>query len=83
MLAQNKIGWILLEYIDIEEKDIEKYRNITGAYAILKIADKMLLATIDGETNGNFRQVELMKEKRQEKQPFENYMRKLIKKTNH
>ena len=43
MLAKNKSGWILLEYIDIEEKDIEKYENVTGAYAILKIKDKYVI----------------------------------------
>ena len=43
MLAKNKSGWTLLEYIDIEEKDIEKYENVTGAYAILKIKDKYVI----------------------------------------
>lgn len=43
MLAKNKSGWTLLEYIDIEEKDIDKYENVTGAYAILKIADKYVV----------------------------------------
>lgn len=43
MLAKNKSGWILLEYIDIEEKNIEKYENVTGAYAILKIKDKYVI----------------------------------------
>lgn len=43
MLAKNKSGWTLLEYINIEEKDIEKYENVTGAYAILKIKDKYVI----------------------------------------
>lgn len=43
MLAKNKSGWTLLEYIDIEEKDIKKYENVTGAYAILKIKDKYVI----------------------------------------
>lgn len=43
MLARNKSGWTLLEYIDIEEKNIDKYQNVTGAYAILKIADKYVI----------------------------------------
>ena len=43
MLAKNKNGWTLLEYIDIEEKDIDKYENVTGSYAILKIADKYVV----------------------------------------
>lgn len=43
MLAKNKTGWTLLEYLDIGEDDIEKYQNVTGAYAILKIADKYVV----------------------------------------
>ena len=43
MLAKNKSGWKLLEYIDIQEKDVEKYRNVTGAYAILRVADKYVV----------------------------------------
>lgn len=43
MLAKNKSGWTLLEYINIEEKDIDKYENVTGAYAILKITDKYVV----------------------------------------
>ena len=43
MLAKNKSGWKLLEYIDIKEDDIEQYHNVTGAYAILKIADKYVV----------------------------------------
>lgn len=43
MLAKNKSGWKLLEYIDIKEEDIEKYPNVTGAYAILKIADQYVV----------------------------------------
>jgi len=43
MLAKNKSGWTLLEYIDIEEKEIEQYENVTGSYAILKIKDKFVI----------------------------------------
>ena len=43
MLAKNKSGWKLLEYLDIEEKDIDKYENVTGSYAILKINDKYVI----------------------------------------
>ena len=43
MLAKNKSGWKLLEYVDIKEKDIEKYSNVTGAYAILKVGDKYVV----------------------------------------
>ena len=43
MLVKNKMGWKLIEYVDIEEKDIKQYPNVTGAYAILKIADKYVV----------------------------------------
>lgn len=43
MLAKNKSGWKLLEYVDIKEKDIEKYSNVTGAYAILKVGNKYVV----------------------------------------
>jgi 8-oxo-dGTP diphosphatase len=43
VLAENKSGWKLLEYIDIKETDIDKYSNVTGAFAILKIKDKYVL----------------------------------------
>lgn len=43
MLAKNKSGWKLIEYIDIKEDDIELYHNVTGAYAILKIKDKYVI----------------------------------------
>ncbi|MBD5104307.1 MAG: NUDIX hydrolase [Ruminococcaceae bacterium] len=43
MLAKNKSGWKLLEYIDIDESDIYKYNNVTGAYAILIIDKKFVI----------------------------------------
>ena len=43
MLAKNKSGWKLLEYIDIREEEIAEYPNVTGAYAVLKIADKYVV----------------------------------------
>lgn len=43
MLAKNKSGWKLIEYIDIQEEDIERYENVTGAYAILKVTDKYII----------------------------------------
>lgn len=43
MLAKNKSGWTLLEYLDIVEDDICKYHNVTGAYAILMIRDKLVV----------------------------------------
>ena len=41
MLAVNKNGWKLIEYIDIAEDEINQYQNVTGAYCILKIKDKL------------------------------------------
>ncbi len=41
MLAANKSGWILMEYLKIEERDIWKY-NVIGAFAIVKVGDKYL-----------------------------------------
>lgn len=43
MLARNKSGWTLLEYLDVAESDICKYQNVTGAYAILMIRDKFVV----------------------------------------
>lgn len=43
MLAKNKSGWKLLEYLDVNESDICKYPNITGSYAILIINDKFVI----------------------------------------
>ena len=43
MLAKNKSGWVLLEYIRIKEAEIEQYKNVTGSFAILCINGKYLL----------------------------------------
>lgn len=43
MLARNRSGWTLLEYVDIEEKELEQYENVTGAYAILKVGDQYVV----------------------------------------
>jgi 8-oxo-dGTP diphosphatase len=43
MLAKNKSGWKLLEYISIPESDICRYENVTGAYAIIVVSDKFLV----------------------------------------
>ena len=43
MLAQNKSGWTLLEYLNILEKDISMYENVTGSYAIIMVGDKLLV----------------------------------------
>ena len=54
MLATNKNGWKLIEYIDILEEDIEQYQNITGAYAILKVADKYVVGYNDWRKQWEF-----------------------------
>lgn len=43
MLAKNKCGWILIDYLYIDEAEIERYENVTGAFAILFIQEKVLL----------------------------------------
>jgi len=43
MLARNKSGRTLLEYINIEENKINNYENVTGAFAILKVKDKYVV----------------------------------------
>ena len=43
MLAQNKSGWKLLEYLDIGEERIGDYENVTGAFAIINVGDKFLV----------------------------------------
>ena len=42
MLAKNKSGWIVHEYLDISESDLVKYKNVTGSYAIIRVKDKYL-----------------------------------------
>ena len=42
-IAKNKCGWTLLEYIHINEKDIKKYHNVTGSYAIVRFNDKFIV----------------------------------------
>lgn len=43
MLAKNKNGWIVLEYLDINEDEIVNYVNVTGAFAIVKVNGKYLI----------------------------------------
>ena len=54
MLAKNKSGWKLIEYIDIKEEDIQQYQNVTGAYAILKVADKYVIGYNDWRQQWEF-----------------------------
>lgn len=43
MLAQNRSGWILLEYFKISESEIVNYDNVSGAFAIMSIDNKYLI----------------------------------------
>lgn len=43
MLAKNKSGHILLEYLNVDEREIVKYKNITGAFAIINVKGKFLV----------------------------------------
>ena len=43
MLAKNKSGWILEDYLHIDEAEIRQYKNVTGAFAIIFIGEKVLL----------------------------------------
>ena len=54
MLAKNKSGWKLIEYIDIKEEDIQQYQNVTGAYAILKVADMYVIGYNDWRQQWEF-----------------------------
>ena len=42
MLAKNKSGWVLLEYLPIEEHELEQYENLTGAFAIVGVGGRFL-----------------------------------------
>ena len=37
VIAKNRSGWILQEYINIPEEEISDYPNVTGSYAIVKV----------------------------------------------
>lgn len=43
MLAKNKNGYILLEYLNINEEEIINYKNITGSFAIINVKGKFLI----------------------------------------
>ena len=43
MLAKNKYGWMVLEYLEIEEDEIEQYDNVTGAFAVINVNGKYLI----------------------------------------
>lgn len=47
MLAKNKSGWTLLEYLKIKENEIAEYNHVTGAFALIKVRDKYLIGYND------------------------------------
>ena len=43
MLAKNKFGWTLLEYLSIDEDEISNFDNVTGAFAVINVNGKYLI----------------------------------------
>lgn len=43
MIAQNKNGWILLEYLKIKEDEISCFDRVTGAFAVINVKGKYLI----------------------------------------
>lgn len=43
MLAKNKSGWMVLEYLNIKEEEVCNYSNVTGAFAIVNVKGKYLI----------------------------------------
>lgn len=43
MLAKNRSGWMLLEYLDIPEEEIIHYEKVTGAFAILRVGNQYVI----------------------------------------
>ena len=43
MLAQNKNGWKLLEYLNVSEDRVSDYENVTGAFAVIKVKGRYLI----------------------------------------
>ena len=43
MLAHNKSGWTLLEYLNVSEVDIGDYDNVTGAFAVISVNGEYLI----------------------------------------
>lgn len=54
MLAQNKNGWILLEYLKIKENEITNYDNVTGSFAVLNVNGKYLIGYNSWRTQWEF-----------------------------
>lgn len=43
MIATNKSGWTLLEYLNIREDEITDFDPVTGSYAIIQVNGKYLI----------------------------------------
>lgn len=43
VLAKNKFGWTLLEYLNIDEDEISNFDNVTGAFAVINVNGKYLI----------------------------------------
>ena len=43
MLAKNKSGWSVLEYLNIGEDKIADYDNVTGAFAVVNVKGQYLI----------------------------------------
>lgn len=43
MLASNRSGWTVLEYLKIKENEIHNYDNVTGAFAIMNVKGRYLI----------------------------------------
>ena len=54
VIAKNRSGWILHEYISIPEGEISDYPNVTGSYAIVKVGDKYLVGYNDWRKQWEF-----------------------------
>lgn len=54
ILAKNRSGWILHEYISIPEEEIAEYPNVTGSYAIVKVGDQYLVGYNDWRKQWEF-----------------------------
>ncbi len=43
MLAHNKSGWTLLEYLKVSEDDIGDFDNVTGSFAVISVNGEYLI----------------------------------------
>lgn len=53
-IAKNKSGWLLHEYISIQEEQISEYPNVTGSYVIVKVGDRYLIGYNDWRKQWEF-----------------------------